>query len=749
VETREAFTRELEHDPPDLILSDHGLPCFDGFTALAIAREKCPYVPFIFVASSLGEQVAIETFESGATDYVLKSSLNRLVPAVQRALREAAERIQHKQAEDALRSSEARKRAILDTALDAVISISHDGRVEEWNLAAQRLFGYTPNEALGHELAELIIPPSVRTAFREGLSRCVATGESRWLGERIERTALKRDGTEFSVEVSVVKVPGSKPPVFTGFLHDITQRKQSEEALRNSESLKRVILDTALDAILSIDEHGLVEEWNSAAERIFGYSRQAAMGRPIDELIIPTALRESYQDGLANYLITGVGSLLNRPIELTLRRADGIEFGAELAITRHSFEEPSRCTVLIRDISELKQAESALRDSEERFRLMVESVEDYAIYMLDAQGRVTTWNPGAERIEGYRAEEVLGKHLSTFFTPEDVQAGRPEQSLRRATAEGRALNEGWRVRKDGTRFWSVGILTALRDETGRLRGFAKVAHDMTARKRGEEVVQRLNAELEHRVRERTAQLEAANQELEAFSYSVSHDLRAPLRHIVGYADMLQHEAADLLDEHAKADLNVISDAARQMGNLIDALLAFSRMGRSEMREQTVRLARLVEEARRELRREMEGRRIEWNIHELPEVRGDPLMLRLAVINLLSNAMKYTRTRPVTKIEIGATCNGEEVVFFIRDNGVGFDMRYVDKLFGVFQRLHGASEFEGTGIGLANVRRIIHRHNGRTWGEGVIGQGATFYFSLPRAAGEPTEQNNEHKMDPAG
>ena len=385
-----------------------------------------------------------------------------------------------------------------------------------------------------------------------------------------------------------------------------------------------------------------------------------------------------------------------------------------------------------------RRAERALLQSRDDLRIEVAERTQQAsllnlthdsIFVRDLNDVITYWNRGSQELYGWSAEQAIGKQspqlLHTLFP-------KPLDEIRADLVQaGRWDGEVERTRADGTQVVVASRWSLQRDDNGQPAAILETNNDITERKRREEEIRALNDELG----KRTTDLEAINKELEAFAYSISHDLRAPLRHMVGFTELLQKNAASVLNEKSQRYVGIILESAKKMGNLIDDLLAFSRIGRAETNKRLVSLDEIVREALSEVRRETEGRQIAWKVGELPACYGDGSMLRLALVNLVSNAAKFTRTRPKAEIEIGCiNQHQDQIVLFVRDNGVGFNMKYVNKLFGVFQRLHPNEAFEGTGIGLATVQRIVHRHGGRVWAEGLVDQGATFYFSLSKSKG---------------
>jgi PAS domain S-box-containing protein len=394
--------------------------------------------------------------------------------------------------------------------------------------------------------------------------------------------------------------------------------------------------------------------------------------------------------------------------------------------------QPVRMTGVSIEITERKRSEEA----HALMAAIVASSED-AIIGKDLQGRVISWNAGAARMFGYSAEEILGQPATVLTAPDRPNE---ESEILARIRRGEHLNhyETVRIRKDGQPVCVSLSVSPIRNRAGEVVGVSSISRDITERKRAEEEIRRLNAELEARVRERTAQLTETNHELEAFTYSVSHDLRAPLRHIDAFARIVEEELTGEVSPTLRNYISRIRRGTQTMGRLVDDLLNLSRVGRAELGWQRVDLHSLVEEVVSDLKAETAQRQIDWRVGPLPTVECDPGLMRQVFANLLSNAVKYTRPRPQAVIEIGQLLTQDEHPLFVRDNGVGFNMKYVGKLFGVFERLHRPDEFEGTGIGLATVRRIILKHRGRVWAEAEPDKGATFYFTLAAGSHAGTE-----------
>ena len=554
-------------------------------------------------------------------------------------------------------------------------------------------------------------------------------------------------------------------PAATGSPAELSGKKSASENLQwvtEAPGWLAAIVESSDDAIISKTLKGTITAWNSGAERLFGYSSSEAVGKTMLMLLPPERVNE--ESAILERIRRGESV---EHFETVRVRKDGtkIDISATISPIKDSSGAIVGASKIARNITDRKQAEYRLagqakelsRQAEELVRsrqaleaqtLILQSVLDSmeeGLAAADEQGKFIIWNPAAERILGLGATNLPSRDWSAHYGLylEDTVTPFPADQMPLVRAiHGEATTTQMFVRnpelEQGT--WIEVNGGPLKDKNGVVRGGVVAFRDVTQRRTAEREVRKLNEELEERVAQRTAQLETANHELEAFTYSVSHDLRAPLRHIGGFSKILSEDFGPGMPPEAQSHLKRIEDGARRMGLLVDELLNLARVGRHDLELRPTCLNLVIDEVVALLQREAEGRAVDWKIAELPAAECDPILIRQVFQNLLDNALKFTRPRERAVIEIGFRQKDGQMVIIVRDNGVGFSMKYSDKLFGVFQRLHRAEDFEGTGIGLATIHRIIHKHGGRVWAEAEVDKGATFYFTLETSKAAEAKAN---------
>jgi len=502
----------------------------------------------------------------------------------------------------------------------------------------------------------------------------------------------------------------------------MADRKQAEEALREREQLYRAVVEKVADGIaINVGRNRVFV--NSAFLKIHGLDDPSQIiGSPVDVFIVP----EDRSLVIERTLARQRGEPVPEVYEYRIMRPDGEVRTVQTSATPIVYQGQAGALVALRDRTEEKMAVQALRDSENKFRSVIETAID-AVLSIDNRGTIILFNKSAEDIFGYSAREVMGRPV-TVLMPERLHSAYNQGFIRyvstaQSTIIGKIVEMVGR-RKDGSEFPIEISLSSWR--SGNELYFTAFLRDITTRKQAETTIHQLNENLTRR----TEQLQTINQELEAFSYSVSHDLRAPLRAIDGFSKILVEEFAGTLPAEVQRLLHIVRNNTQQMGKLIDDLLDFSRLSRKSFDCAVLDMASLTQAALNELGKADPQYVFPVRIHSLVPAQGNGPLIKQVLINLISNALKFSRVRPEPRVEIGCHPDGQEHTYYVKDNGVGFDMAYADKLFGVFQRLHSVHEFEGTGVGLAIVKRIINRHNGRVWAEAKANEGATFYFTLP-------------------
>jgi PAS domain S-box-containing protein len=681
-------------------------------------------------------------------------------------LRDISER---KRAEAALLKAGALQAAIFNSANFSSVATDAKGVIQIFNVGAERMLGYAAADVMNKITPADISDPQEVIARAKALSAELGTPitpgfealvfkASRGIEDIYELTYIRKDGSRFPAVVSVTALRDAQNAII-GYLligTDNTARKHAEEALLKAGALQAAIFNSANFSSIATDAKGVIQIFNVGAQRMLGYTAGDVMNKitPADisdpQEVIARAKALSAE--LGTPITPGFEALVfkaSRGIEdiyeLTYFRKDGSRFPAVVSVTalRDAGNAIIGYLLIGTDNTARKQAEAALLKAGALQSAIFNSAY-FSSIATDAKGVIQIFNVGAERMLGYSAADVMNK-----ITPADISD--PQEVIARAEALsielGTPITPGFEalvfkasrgiediyeltyIRKDGSRFPAVVSVTALHDAQDAIIGYLLIGTDNTARKQAAEEIRQLNIDLERRVVERTAQLLTANNELEAFAYSVSHDLRAPLRSLDGFSQALMEDCADKLNAEDQDNLHRIRKASQRMGQLIDDLLNLSRLTRAEMNRETVDLSKIANEVVEDLRAADPAREASFVIAEGLVAEADPRLLRIALTNLLGNAWKFTAKRPDARIEFGRAGHNGDTAFFVRDNGVGFDMAHSGKLFGAFQRLHAMNDFPGTGIGLVTVQRIVHRHGGRVWAESAIDAGATFHFTL--------------------
>ena len=615
---------------------------------------------------------------------------------------------------------EARFQVLLDAVSDALVLTDRAGFVEAFNLAAEHLLSYRAEELLGKPASHLV-PLDQPGELRETFERILAGKEQ----EHLDTLWLTTDGRRIPVSLSICPVKDSE-----GFsagasiiAREIAERDRLEKSLgeRGVQLDERMctIIESALDSVIVMDDHGVITFWNRQAEVTFGWARGEAMGRRMSEVIIPERYREAHESGLKRFLATGQGPVLNKRIELAALHRDGHEFEVELTVSPIRCGETVIFNAFVRDITERRRAEQ-----ERSLLAAIVASSDDAIISKTLEGRITSWNQAAQQLYGYSPEEVLGRPIA-ILVPPDRSSELARILARLAEGEQIGHYETVRVKKDGERIDVSLTVSPIRDAAGTVLGASTITRDITSRKRAEKTLAALN----RTVQERAEELARSNAELERFAYVASHDLQEPLRMVSSYTQLLEQRYKGKLSPEADKFISYASEGAKRMQQLIKDLLVYARVGKTKEALQPVECSNVLAGALGNLHLRIVETDAQITVEELPRVVADQARLTQLFQNLIENAIKF-RGVASPKIHIGAARSGDEWVISVCDNGIGIEPRHAQRIFEVFQRLHDRAKYPGTGIGLAIAKKIVEQHGGRIWVESKQGSGATFRFTMP-------------------
>ena len=619
---------------------------------------------------------------------------------------------EHKRAEQALASERRRFETMLDSLPVMICLLRPDHSLAFANRSFRRQFG----EPKGRKCYELCFGKNAPCEFCRSFDVLKTSDPVDW-------EVVTNDGKiVHAFNYPFADTDGS--PLVLEMDIDVTEQRQAEQEIKEASRYSRSLIEASLDPLVTISKQGKITDVNQATEIATGLPRDRLIGSDFSDYFTePQNAREGYAR------VFDEGFVRDYPLAIRSTSGAVMEVSYNATVYKGPAGKIEGVFAAARDITKRKQAEERVHESARYTRNLIEASLD-PLVTISPDGIITDVNEATEKATGLARDRLIGSDFSIYFAePEMARLG-----YRKVFTSGFVRDYPLTLRHaSGSAMDVLYNATVYRNAHGEVQGVFAAARDITERKRAAEEVKKLNEELEQRVLQRTAQLQAANKELEAFTYSVSHDLRAPLRHISGFSKLLSEEFAADLPSEAQHHVQRIQEGTLRMGQLVDDLLNLGRVGRKELTLQVAGLRSIVDEVIEGLKPDVGDRNVEWQIRDLPYVECDTALMRQVFQNLLANALKFTRPREKAVIEIGQEQRDGRSVVFVRDNGVGFSMKYADKLFGVFQRLHRSEDFEGTGVGLATVQRIIQKHGGGIWAEAELDKGATFYFTL--GAGE--------------
>jgi PAS domain S-box-containing protein len=628
---------------------------------------------------------------------------------------------ERKRAERALRASEEHFRRIVDTAHVAFVSIDEDGLITSWNPQAERTFGWSKAEAVGERLSRTIIPHRYRDAHERGLKEFLATGRGSLLNRRFEIEALHKDGQEFPVELSITPVRVEGEYVFNAFFHDVSERKRAEENLRQLANIVR----SSSDAMIAMTLDGVITSWNPGAEQLYGYAAGEAIGRRI-HMLIP-AHRAGEEEKILDRVRTG-GRVDLHETERVRKDGSVVDISVTVSPIKDAVGTIVGASSISRDITERKQADRALREIQEGFRTAFEHAPiGMALFSVDTgdEGRLLEVNRSLSELTGYSTQQLLEMDLARITHPGDIDADQP---LAEQLLAGKIPNyriEKRYLHRDGRTIWVTYSSSTVHDSSGKLLYGVAQVEDITERKQAEERLANLAAELE----QRAAELERSNADLQQFAYAASHDLSEPLRMVSSFVQLLAKRYSGKLDSDADEFIGFAVDGVTRMQALIDGLLIYSRAGTSDYALEPVDCSEVVRTTLSTLRTSLQESGARVTMDPLPTIQGDPTQLSQLFQNLISNAIKFVADGP-PQIHISAEPENGNWLFSVQDNGIGIDPEHVQRIFAVFQRLHGRGEYPGSGVGLAICKRIVERHGGQIRVEARPEGGSIFYFTIP-------------------